>query len=278
MGQHPVIGDSPIPGLTECGERSSGSHVRSLERGLRVLQALGSLREASVSEIALRSGLPRPTVHRLIDTLAELGFVARCEVRGRVRPTSLVRSLASGYRSEDDLSVVAYPVLERLQRRASWPVSLAVYGEDCMVLRVNTHRGNPLSLARANPGMRLPLLSTSMGRAYLAACSPHEQHWIVEALRKGGVPVGARDLLAVEQARKQGYAVRAAGGDGRTSSLAVAIPTEPRPFACINIEWIDSVLPMSRATEHLSTLMRAGARRIARSYLDFCRSTEDAAA
>jgi len=47
--------------------------VRSLERGLAVLAAMNRHKIASVLELARETRLPRPTVYRLLETLARAG-------------------------------------------------------------------------------------------------------------------------------------------------------------------------------------------------------------
>ncbi len=267
-----TVANDPVGGAeegafpVEAGGRASYAHVRSLERGLLILQALNRLCEASVVEVAQHAGLPRATVHRLLETLADLGYVARTEVRGRFRPAALVRTLSDGYRVEDWISVVAEPLLNALQVRLSWPVSIATYGERSMLLRVNTHRGNPLSLVKGVPGTRLSLLGSSMGRAYLAACRAGERDWLLQSLRAEGVPVSAPDLRRVQEAQERGFSTRRASGAERTSSLAAAVPTTPKVFACINVEWIDSVLTLERAVELFADDLKATARQIAERY------------
>ena len=62
--------------------------VRGLEKGLAVLRAMNRLGEASAASVAGTTGLPRPTAHRLLETLLATGYVARGRVRGTYRLTN----------------------------------------------------------------------------------------------------------------------------------------------------------------------------------------------
>ena len=60
--------------------------VKSLFKMLEVLEAFSSTDpELSVVEIARRSGLPRTTVHRIVDSLRSVGFLEQEASRDRYR-------------------------------------------------------------------------------------------------------------------------------------------------------------------------------------------------
>ena len=78
---------------------SEGKLVRSLERGLALLQAMNmhpSNNVISVYALAKEVRLPRPTVYRLLDTLCHAGYVNRSASTDQYRLTSRVRMLAAG--------------------------------------------------------------------------------------------------------------------------------------------------------------------------------------
>ncbi|MFX5956726.1 helix-turn-helix domain-containing protein, partial [Acinetobacter baumannii] len=55
--------------------RKGAEEVKTLERGLSVLQALAELKEAGLSPLAERTGLTKSTLYRLLQTLVRHGFV-----------------------------------------------------------------------------------------------------------------------------------------------------------------------------------------------------------
>ncbi|MCS6869474.1 helix-turn-helix domain-containing protein, partial [Thermus sp.] len=55
-------------------ERGAGE-VKTLERGLKVLEALAELGEGGLSPLARRTGLSKSTLYRLLQALVRLGFV-----------------------------------------------------------------------------------------------------------------------------------------------------------------------------------------------------------
>ncbi len=75
--------------------------VRALSRGLEILTAVNR-GARGVAEIAAAVGLNRPSVYRLLETLARDGFIVRSESDGSYRPTSSVLDLSDGFRDEDN--------------------------------------------------------------------------------------------------------------------------------------------------------------------------------
>lgn len=59
--------------------------MRTLERGLSVLWALATLREAPLSQVARAAGLSASTAYRLLETLRQQGFVEWEEASGLFR-------------------------------------------------------------------------------------------------------------------------------------------------------------------------------------------------
>ena len=77
------------------------SSIRSLARGLDVLQIINQTDGAKASDIAKLTGIPRPTVYRLLETLESRRIVARDYSSENWRPTwhSRVRASAASSRT-----------------------------------------------------------------------------------------------------------------------------------------------------------------------------------
>ena len=81
-----------------------------------------------------------------------------------------MRALSEGFTDDEWISQVATPVLGELLQQVVWPSDLTTLDGDAMVIRETTHRFSPLSFHRAMVRVRLPLLTTASGPAYLAFC------------------------------------------------------------------------------------------------------------
>ena len=113
---------------------SGGLVVRSLERGLDVLHIVQRLGVATAGDVHRESGLPKPTLTRLLRTLESKGFVWRSIVDGRFRPSyqshGAVAMPAAGYR----LAAIAGPILDALCVKVQWPSDVSVRNRTFMQL------------------------------------------------------------------------------------------------------------------------------------------------
>jgi len=235
--------------------------VRSLDKGLRVLSCLSARGESSIIDIAEGTDIPRPTVHRLVDTLINIGYVSRGRRQGLFRLTGQVRNLAAGYRESDQFLDIADPILIKLGDDIVWPTDIATYDDLCMIIRTSTHQRSPMSLHGATTGARFPMLLSSIGVTYLAFCPEAEQRSIIRSLKAKGLTNDLREIeirKLLSQTRTRGYGLRHGQGDARTSSISVPIMQGKRVMACLCIVWIHSALPVSAAVNrYLGTLQDA---------------------
>lgn len=239
---------------TPNGRPRQSEGVRAFKRGLDVLHEVNRSGGIRAGDVARALDLPRPTVYRLLETLEELGYIARSASDDRFRVTRRALSLGDGYDPGVVICQAAAPHLADLGRKLVWPVDLSTYENAAMVVQETTHSRSPLSIDRGMIGKRLPMLRTSAGRAYLAACPPRERDLIVNHLRRIDeaedrpfLDQGRLDRMIAETAAR-GYATRSEGEyNPKTASIAVAIVRDGTVFGCISIIWIRSALGIEDA-------------------------------
>lgn len=239
---------------TRNGPPRQSEGVRAFKRGLDVLQEVNRSGGIRAGDVARVLDLPRPTVYRLLETLEELGYVARSASDDRFRVTRLALSLGDGYDPGVVICQAAAPYLAELSKTLVWPVDLSTYENAAMVVQETTHSRSPFSIDRGMIGRRLPMLRTSAGRAYLAACPARERDLIISHLRRideaddrAFLDQGRLDqMIAETQAR--GYAIRSEGEyNPKTASIAVPIVRNEIVFGCISIIWIRTALAIDKA-------------------------------
>ena len=249
--------------------RSSGAApLRGVARTIHVLRSLNENNGARVSELAQHTRIPRPSLYRILETLCALGYVRRRSSEERYELTALVRSLSDGFSDEAWVCGIALPIMEALQKEIVWPTDIATFFDDAMYLRETTRRVSPLTIDSATVGLRLPMLQTATGRAYLAFCGDAEREAILENLRRSPAPedTRARDRRYVNNVlamtRRNGYGERHRELFPKTGAIAVPIMHGERVMGCLNISFIASALiPREAAARYLAQL-RAAARKI----------------
>ena len=96
--------------------------IQALERGLQVLAVLREMRAASLHDLYRGTGIPKPTLTRILYTLYRQGLVWQRMADGAFLPSHIM--LQRG-RLDDTawLVEIASPVLEKLCARVMWPSS-----------------------------------------------------------------------------------------------------------------------------------------------------------
>ena len=90
--------------------------VQSFARGLAVLSVLNRYGSATALQLARESGVPRPTVYRLLQTLMDEGYVRRGTADDRFHLRLRVRGLSEGFEDEQWISAIAGPALAERNR------------------------------------------------------------------------------------------------------------------------------------------------------------------
>lgn len=251
--------------------RGRSDSVRSLERGLALLELVNEEGGLKPADAARLLDLPRPTAHRLLATLEELGFVRRSASDNRFLVTIKTRRLSGGYDTDVQLSEAVGPILSRLLHDLVWPINIATYRGGMMVVRETTHERSPLSIDRAMIGREIPMLRTACGRAYLAYCADEERREILEYLTTLADPLDepylgrgdVDDMIA--KVRRAGFAARINEPFvPTTSSLALPILVNGQARGCIAIVWLTSAMLPSRAIKQFVPPLRDAAGVIAK--------------
>lgn len=217
--------------------------VRGLSRGLSLLKALNRMPGglASTSELARACAIHRTTAKRLLETMRMEGLVATGEREGQYHLTRDVQLLSAGYAEEDWLTQVARPALKAAAPTLVWPCNVATVEGGFMLIRESTRRFSPLSYQHALVGERLPILHSSLGRAYLAASAAEELEALLSDLYRRADLLGFNtcDLADVHQTiaetRARGYAVSSDISQAKFSSVAVPIFSGKRLLGALNL-------------------------------------------
>lgn len=250
--------------------------IKSLERGLRVLQALQMRPDSSLQELYILTSISKPSLLRILHTFARSGIVTRRLGDGRYRIGATLSHAPSRREHRDRIAEAAAPVLERLCERVSWPSDLMVPAGDHMEICETTRARSPFLLQQERIGLPVNWLWSAVGTAYLAYCPAKERQRIVDLLRASN---RREDRLAREPARlnailtevrARGYGIRDSmhtggyyGGPPHSDGLfAISVPLRdgPRVLGAINMLWLKNAFSIEAfAGRHLGELQDAAA-------------------
>ena len=232
------------------------SPIRALERGIEVLRLLSPHEGTSLRALHGATGLPKPTLLRILHTLEHGGLAWRSMHDGHWRRMADFTLLGPPEAGPDlRMAEIAGPHLVALQRSVLWPSDLLIYHDHAMELAESSRRLSGLAMnPRYRLGYRVELFLSAPGRAWLAFC-PDALREEVFAYFRTHPPANARSRAVFEreidlilaQTRRQGYAVRDPlfGGaeepqsrfDDGFDAIAVPVPSASGVKAAINLVW-----------------------------------------
>ena len=249
--------------------------VRALERGLQIVRFLQARGRASLHEMHLGLGLPKPTLLRLLATLQGAGFAWQSLGDRSYHASQVSAAPRRAAAAHDALAEVAGPVLDGLVSQIHWPSDLSVRRGLHMQLRETSRRRSYFQLRLLEVGFRINLLLSAPGRCWLAYCTEPERTALLARLRKAGdagyLRLGGDAAVAamVADVRRRGYAIRDPDWGGHLTAaksefddglMAIAVPilVDGQVLGCINIVWIARVASTAQIVkQHLSQLQQA---------------------
>lgn len=200
--------------------------VTALARGLELLRCYGpGERYIGITELARRTGIPKPTVSRLAGTLTKLGYLNFSEVQGKYSLGPGVLSLGYAMLSNLDIRQLAKPYMQELAEFSRGSVSLGIRDRLSMVYVESVRSSAPIALQHG-VGTRLALATSSIGRAYLAGIPESERNFLMDQIRLREEENWPRIKSGIEQALRDyadhGFCVSV--GEWKREIAAVGVP------------------------------------------------------
>lgn len=243
--------------------------MRGVLRALTVLRALNIDNGASILKLHQATGISRTALYRIVGTLLRAGYLALDEQTQNYLLTPLVKHLSEGYDEDAWITEFAGPMLESLQHDVIWPTDLFTFFDDTMIMRRTTRRSSPWTFDRAYIGLRIPLLVTACGRAYLANVPDNIADGVLQRIfishasdnEKYMAATAARQLL--EKVRQDGYALREHGFMKETASIAVPVLVDGSARCSIAITYIPSAISAADVIKRFAPKLQDCAKNIA---------------
>jgi len=224
---------------------------RTLRRGLQLLNAVQQSGHDGlrVVDLCRTVGLERATVHRLLATLVETGYVA---LRGRFRYVAGLRLAVRAQPVQpSDFAVSLQPVLARVSV-ACGDAAFAIVREGaashCIARQVGTH---PVQVLVIQVGTRQPLGVGAAGLALLAALPDDEVAAAIATnaptLARYGGMTSERMQILVRATRERGWALIGNHATQGVLAVGMAVPDrDGEPVAAISVASTLERMPRGR--------------------------------
>jgi DNA-binding IclR family transcriptional regulator len=224
--------------------------VGVLDRCVAVLGAVES-GARSFTDVVERTGLARPTAHRLILGLEDHGFLVHVGGLGYVLGPRLL-GLAASAMSDLPLRDLAHPILERLARSTGESAQLFVRDGDRRVCIDSAESDSELRTI-VEVGSALPLTKGSAGKIFLAWTGDHDRSRLI-----GTADDTARLEQQVATTRRRGWAESIAERAPGVASVSAPIFGPDRSLlAAVSVSGPMSRLGQLRAKRYAPAVMDA---------------------
>lgn len=244
--------------------------VAALLKGLRVLESVNRIGPATLTQIQADTGLPKASTLRLLETLCHDGYVITMREKHQYMVAARALGLANNYRPDEALLSIARPIMEALRSETGWPSDMAIYQGGKMVI-VDTSRQPGMLSVNRSVGARVPVMSTAVGRAYLAFCPDEERERILADVARDDDPAEAlaRDPAAVRdlirETRERGYALSNQEYVRTIRAAGIPVMREGTVACSFNIIALAQAVPMEELRNHYVPLLMGARNRIERA-------------
>lgn len=220
---------APLPAAVAETEQE-GRLVSALARGIGILGCFSTnVQELSGKELVELTGLPKPTLFRLLDTLCELGLLRYSERLSKYVPGLGLLNLAAPALARMTIRQLARPLMQELADHIEGQVQLLA-GIGTNLSYVEVAQGIGSQLFRSEVGTRVSLSRAASGRAYLWMLPEAErQAWLDDfARRDPSRKAWLDDRLATAQRDLREHGFSRSYGDLHREIETIAVPMAKR--------------------------------------------------
>ena len=243
--------------------------MKSVIQAFRILQEVAETQPVGVSELSRSTDIPKSTVHRVLKTLEQVGWVVqRSEIDGSkwilsAAPVILAQRVAQ----DTNLRDAARPVMERLRDECSEAVHLAVPQSGEVVVIDQVESTQPVRITWP-VGQHSPVHASANGKAIVAFSRGEQLQSLYPRTFEVFTPTTISSAEEFEKdlarVRSRGYAI--VRGELREDICSFAAPIldgRNQPVASLS-----AFMPAYRAPEDedlMGSMVKAAAAEIAKS-------------
>lgn len=237
--------------------------VRSVERALDILLCFTIRPSWAMTELAQEVGLHKSTVHRMLATLEDKGFIERDASTERYQLGLMVWELSANLSTTNDQSMMWQKEMERLRDQLGETVSIYVRS-GVERIRIQSVQSNEPVRRVAPVGARFPLYAGASSKVLIAYASQEDQQEIWQH------PTWQlRDQLTMDtyqselcEVLEQGYAVSFEERESGVAAVSVPIfDREGHIIAALAVSGPSGRLTLDRMREY-APIMQSAAKRM----------------
>lgn len=152
--------------------------VRSLDRGIQLLRVLAKEGDLTLTDLALRVGLPISTAHRLLATMQQNDIVGFREATQEWCIGVEAFRIGSAFAARNTIVEAGFAVMRRLVDETGETANIAISEDQHVVFLSQVETPNPIR-AFFPPGTRAPMHASGIGKMLLAELDRSEVEQIL---------------------------------------------------------------------------------------------------
>jgi len=207
-----------------AGEPNTG--VQAVQIMLEIMEYIAKQKVAGVTEIANALGSTKARVHRHLRTLVNTGYAVQQATGDRYGAGPRLLVLAQMLGSENSLTGVARPVMQRLRDALGHTVALARVGPHSATM-IDSCEGNGLINIAVRTGLDMPLHANAGGKLVLAYST---EDWEEQLLAEPLQAYTQHTIASAEELRTEIARVRTQGWANAPEEFVIGINAVAAPI------------------------------------------------
>jgi DNA-binding IclR family transcriptional regulator len=242
------------------------SKVFPTVKAVAIIEAMATAkRPLAVTEIGVLLGLPKPTAHRIVRMLENEGLLQREPGSRRLVPGGRLVRLGLELVTTSMQRAPRRAILEALSQQVGETCNFGVMAGSHVLYIDRVEAAWPFGL-RFEPGSRVPLHCTSMGKLFLSLYSPRKRALLLESIEMhpftdNTITDPARLEEEVQKIRRFGASID--NQEFRAGVVCVAVPVygpNGQPVGAIAMSAPAARMPVEKAAQHVPLMKAAAAR------------------
>jgi DNA-binding IclR family transcriptional regulator len=242
------------------------SKVFPTVKAVAIIEAMATAkRPLAVTEIGVLLGLPKPTAHRIVRMLENEGLLQREPGSRRLVPGGRLVRLGLELVTTSMQRAPRRAILEALSQKVGETCNFGVMAGSHVLYIDRVEAAWPFGL-RFEPGSRVPLHCTSMGKLFLSLYSPRKRALLLESIEMhpytdNTITDPTRLEEEVQKIRRFGASID--NQEFLAGVVCVAVPVygpNGQPVGAIAMSAPAARMPVEKAAQHVPLMKAAAAR------------------
>ncbi len=159
-------------------ESNNSNNVKSVTKAFHIIEALDKAEELSISELSNMLEMDKTTVHRIISTIKDCGFVTQNPKTKKYANSMKFYTLGRNVIQKNELGLIGRPYIRQIAQITGETVNLGIRVGNSVVYIDRAQNETGIQVATTT-GKSIPMHCTGMGKAIMAQLSPQAQDEVI---------------------------------------------------------------------------------------------------